>query len=218
MQTELLNDIRIVLTSLVSTSNVYSSRTKVDKLYEAYILSCVVKALINLNCTLEARDNNDTVTTNFLFRLKPGYIFSPTTSSSFVHILYNNKQYELHSGVRVSGKSSVLHEMDVAIIEKNEADSCRNQSRHPRPTKLKFLAECKFYGSDLPLNIGREYLGLCSEFSIRVKSIVSNAGSNSIHKLLTTHRQTSNFNLTPLQPNEINSFIGWLTSELKQVL
>lgn len=218
MDAVLLNDIQTALASLVNTSNVYSSKTKVDKLYEAYILSCVVKALINLNCTLEARNNNNIVTTNFLFRLKPGYIFSPTTSSSFVYILYNSKEYELHSGVRVLGKSSVLHEMDVAIIEKNEADICRDKSKHPRQTKLKFLAECKFYGSDLPLNIGREYLGLCSEFRIRVKSIVSNADSNSIRNLLKTHRQTANFNFTPLQPNEINSFIGWLTNELKQVL
>ena len=171
-----------------------------------------------MQCILEARDSSDRATTNFDFRLSPGYIFSPTTSSSFIHITYGNKEYELHNGVRVLGKANVLHELDVAIIERDEAIRCRQNNIHPRQAKVKFLAECKFYGADLPLHIGREFLGLCSEFNVRVKSITSNVGSNNIHKLLTSHRQTENFNLTPLQPDKIDIFIKWMTNELRQVL
>ena len=218
MNTNLFNEIRAEITRLTSNTNIYVNRTEIDKLYEIYIFSSVIQSLRLLGCLLEARDSSDNATTNFEFRLSPGYIFSPTVSSSFVHITYNNKEYELHNGVRILGKASVLHELDVAIIERDEARRCRDNNIHPRQSKIKFFAECKFYGVDLPLYIGREYLGLCSEFIVRVKTIVSNVGSNNIHKLITSHKQTENFQLTPLKPTEIDIFIKWMTNELRQVL
>lgn len=71
MRTQLLNDIRTELTRLSASSNVFATRTAVDKIYEVYILSCVIKSLNILGCILEARDNNDKPTTNFDFRLSP---------------------------------------------------------------------------------------------------------------------------------------------------
>jgi len=218
MNSVLYNEINSEITRLITNTNVYATRTAIDKLYEIYILTCVLQSLRNLGCALEARDSNDNLTTNFEFRLSPGYIFSPITSSSFVYFTFNNLEYELHNGVRTLGRASVLHELDVAIIERDEAIRCRSNNIHPRQSKIKFLAECKFYGADLPLHIGREFLGLCSEFNVRVKSIVSNVGSNNIHKLLTSHKQTVNFELTPLNSDRIDIFIKWMTNELRQVL
>jgi hypothetical protein len=218
MNARLFTEIQNELTRLTRSSNVYATRTAVDKLYEVYILSCVIQSLKLLGCVLEARDNHDIPTSSFDFRLSPGYIYSPTVDSSFIHIIYDGKEYELHNGVRILGKANVLHELDVAIIERDEAVRCRQNNIHPRQSKIKYLAECKFYGADLPLHIGREFLGLCSEFNVRVKTITSNVGSNNIHKLLTSHKQTENFNLTPLSPDKIDIFIKWMSNELRQVL
>ena len=96
MRTQLLNDIRQEISSLVKASNVYSSRTAIEKIYEVYILSCVVKSLQAIGCTLQARDSSDNTTVDFEFRLSPGYIYSPTSRSSFIHVNYNGKEYELH--------------------------------------------------------------------------------------------------------------------------
>jgi len=218
MRTELLNNIRTELARLTAISNVYAKRTAVDKIYEVYVLSCVIKSLNILGCTLEARDGNDRSTTNFDFRLSPGYIYSPNSNSSFIHISYNNNEYELHNGVRVLGRADVLHELDVAIITRDEAVRCRQNNFQPRQSKIKFLAECKFYGAGLPLHLGREFLGLCSEFSVRVKSLTSNVGSDNIHKLLISHRQTENFKIEPSNPDNVDMFIKWISNELRQVL
>ncbi len=218
MRAKLLSDIKTELNRLTLGSNVYATRTAVDKLYEVYILSCVIQSLNLIGCTLEARNSNDRATTNFDFRLSPGYIYSPAASSSFIHIIYQGKEYELHNGVRVLGKADVLHELDSAIITRDEAVRCRQNNFQPRQSKIKFLAECKFYGADLPLHLGREFLGLCSEFSIRVKSLTSNVGSNNIHKLLISHRQTENFHISPSNPDKVDIFIKWISNELRQVL
>lgn len=218
MRTQLLNDIRTELERLTASTNAYTSKTASDKIYEVYILSCVIKSLNILGCTLEARDSNDRPTTNFDFRLSPGYIYSPITNSSFILIKYNNNEFELHNGIRVLGRADVLHELDVAIITRDEAVRCRQNNIQPRHNKIKFFAECKFYGAGLPLNLGREFLGLCSEFNVRVKSLTSNVGSDNIHKLLTSHRQTENFNIEPSNPDNVDMFIKWVSNELRQVL
>lgn len=218
MNQKLFSSISSELNTLVSNYNIFASRSSIDKLYEAYILSCIVTSLKSLNCELEVRDNNDTKSDKFLFRLKPGYIFSPNTASSFILIHYEGAEYELHSGLRVMGKSDVLHELDVAIVTRKDAKRCRNTHTHPRQTNIKFLAECKYYGSTLPLSLGREYIGLCTEFSIRAKTIAANVSNPNIKKLLKTHQQTTSFNLTPNQPKEVEHFIGWITKELEHVL
>ncbi len=64
MNAALYNDIRTELSRLVRSSNVYATRTAVDKLYEIYILSCVIQSLRHLGCTLEARDASDRATTS----------------------------------------------------------------------------------------------------------------------------------------------------------
>jgi hypothetical protein len=218
MKDQLLNDIKTELNRLKSSSNVYKTRTAVHKIYEIYILSCVIKSLKILGCDLETRDSNDQPTSYFDFRLSPGYIYSPTVSSSFILISYNNNEYELHNGIRVLGQTNVLHELDVAIITRDEAMRCRQNNVQPRQSKIKFLAECKYYGAGLPLNLGREYLGLCSEFKVRVKSLISNVGSDNNHKLLTGHRQTENFNIEPSNPENVDMLIKWISNELRQVL
>lgn len=218
MRAQLLNDIRTELNRLTTTTNVYASRTAIDKIYEVYILSCVIQSLGAIGCTLHVIDSNGRSTTNFKFRLSPGYIYSPTVISSFIHIAYNGNDYELHNGIRALGKANVLHELDVAIITSDEAMRCRRNNLQPRHSKIKFLAECKYYGAALPLHLGREFLGLCSEFSIRVKSLTSNVGSDSIHKLLTSHRQTENFNIDPSNDKNVNMFINWTSNELRHVL
>jgi hypothetical protein len=218
MTTQMINQIKSALSSMASRSSIYSKPTAPDKIYEIYVLSCVVQALKNLGCTLEARTHLDATTTTFDFRLSPGYIYSPAIQSSFVHITYGTKEYELHNGVRTLGSANVLHELDVAIINREEAVRCRLNRIHPRQSQIKFLAECKFYGSVLPLNLGREFLGLCTEFTARAKSLVSNVGSDNIHKLVTSHRQTESFNLSPINSHQVDVFTKWLEKELSHSL
>jgi len=118
----------------------------------------------------------------------------------------------------VCGHSKVRHELDVCLIQRREAERCRNTGVDPSGSNVLFLAECKYYGYKLPLHLGREFIGLCREFSLRAKVIVSNRDSDDVHALVTKHNCTENFNLTPLDPDRVEMFVSWLANEFRQVL
>ena len=218
MRADLIKDIQTAIGSLSAKSPQLASRASVDKLYELFILSLVVKALKGVGATLSARDGNDNNTNVLQFRLAPGLLHSPATSPGFIHVSYQGNEYEIQNGLRVCGTSKVLHELDVSVLERREAQVCRQNHTNPRQSKIKFLAECKYYGTPLPLSLGREYLGLNSEFRGRVKTLASNQVSVAIQQLINSHRGTVSFNLDPKEVQALDIFVKWLSKELMQVL
>jgi hypothetical protein len=112
----------------------------------------------------------------------------------------------------------VPHELDVCLIDREHAEYCRRYQLDVSHTKVKFLAECKYYGNRLELSLGREYLGLGREFSLRIKTLISNVGGDDIHFLITKHKSTENFNVSPRTPQNVDRFVQWLANELRQVL
>lgn len=218
MDAQLRNDIQSALMAIATHAPVLSSIARTDKLYEIFVLGCVVRALLQIGATLEARDSNDNPTATLVFRLAPGLIYNPSTAPGFIHVTYQGEEYELQNSLRVCGRSKVRHELDVCLILRREAERCRVAGIDPSQASLRFLAECKYYGHSLPLHLGREFIGLCAEFSLRIKVIVSNRSSDEIHTLVTKHKGTENFNITPLYPNQVDIFVNWLANEFRQVL
>lgn len=214
----MLNQIQNILNTYNSFTSTLTSSTRIDKIYEIYVISLVLKTLQNLGAQISIRDINNNVTNNLVFRLAPGAIWSPTNNAGFINFLYNGNEYELQNGVRIQGKSKVLHEADISIIEKDEAVNCRQNQIHPRSSKVKLLIECKFYGNNLPLNLGREFLGLSTEFNGRIKTITSNSSSDEIFNLIRSHRGTTNFNISITNKKNNDVFIKWMHKELEHVL
>ncbi len=69
---------------------------------------------------------------------------------------------------------------------------------------IKFIAECKCYGTRIELHLGREYLGLSSEFSTpRVITIVSNVKSDEVHDLISRLEQGKAFFITQNKGYEV---------------
>jgi hypothetical protein len=113
----------------------------------------------------------------------------------------------------------VLHELDICLIEREAAVKCRANNKDPVQTQVKLLAECKFLGKPtLPLDLGREFVGLGTEFSLRIKTIVANASSDEVHDLVTNHGGTENFRTSSLTQKNVDRFVKWLANELRQVL
>ncbi|MEY2494672.1 MAG: hypothetical protein QOJ45_1164 [Verrucomicrobiota bacterium] len=218
MDAALRNEIQNELGAIGAAAPVLLSQARVEKLYEIFTMSCVLRALRSIGATMQARDSDDRLTANLVFRLAPGLIYNPASAPGFVRVWYENKEYELQNGLRVKGSSRVLHELDVCIIDGPRARSCRQRQVDIDYSAVRFLAECKCYGDTLPLHLGREYLGLGSEFSLRVKTIVSNVESAEIHTLIRRHGGTTNFRLVPTGPGNVNMFIGWLAKELQHAL
>ena len=218
MRPQLLQEIMNELQGLNALTPSLVQQTSTDKIFEIFVWSCTLKALRSIGATLQTRDANDRPTSSLQFRLGPGMIFSPSTTPGFVHIDYEGGEYELQNGLRVLGSSKVLHELDICILERSAAVRCRRNSVHPEPSSVRFLAECKYYGGGLPLQLGREYLGLSSEFTMRVKTLVANTAKNDVQKLVKRHRGTTHFGISPNDQTKIDSFVGWLATELDHVL
>jgi hypothetical protein len=128
--------------------------------FEAYVWSIVVRAAIAENAVVTYRDPSKNQVNDLLFRTSPGSISS--TAQPFTHALIQfpgKPELEAHIGIKIQGKSRVPHECDVVVLPSSEADTCRSTNAHPRHSSIVIAAECKYYYSNLPFRLSREFLG-----------------------------------------------------------
>jgi len=185
---DLLNQIQMTLGSAISPSLTTLSDT--SDIFEAYVFSLVIEAATTEGAAVRYRDVHGNSPTVFVFRTSPGYIFSKTQSYTHAVISFQNKPpLEAHVGVRVVGKSRVLHECDVAVIEQAEAEMCRLRLVAPRSSKVLIAIECKFYSTPLQLNLARAFLGLTSDLSATKPVFVTNSSSDSLGKIAKRSRE-----------------------------
>jgi len=218
MTSELREALRAALSSIGSNAPIFLSRAGVDRLFEGFVLSCVIQALKDIGATMQVYGGNGQPSSTLNLRRAPGQIYNNPPDVGFVLARYQNRFYEIHTDLRVAGTSKVLHELDICLLDRTHADNCRTQGVDPNGSKVRFLCECKCYGKTLPLRIGREFLGLSTEFHARAKTIASNSDNLSILNLARSHDRITQFALYPGQQVKINSFIGWLAKELEHAL
>ncbi len=215
----LKDSLRTALAGIGASAPILKQPGVAPKLYELFVFACVLTALKRTNAILTPRDQADKNTKTLVFRMGPGTLAAPASAPGFVLVNYSGQEYELHTDLRVAGSSKVLHELDVCILERQEAQRCRQTGKDPKVSSIKLFAECKFYGDTIPLHLGREYLGLCQEFNPtkRGKTLVTNVDNSEIRLLLRKHNCTGNPRVIPAAP-ATQGFIGWLEVELKQML
>lgn len=96
---------------------------------------------------------------------------------------------EVHVGVRVQGKSRVLHECDVLVLPRTEAEISRSRQVVPRGSRALIAVECKFYSSNLALHLARGFHGLHSDLGLKHPFFVSNVRSIGVERFLTHHKR-----------------------------
>jgi len=180
-----------IVPSLTSTSN------SAD-IFEGYIFSQVIMAAKAEGASVIYRDVLGNTPSSFIFRTSPGYIFSNRFAYTHAVITFSNKPaLEAHIGVRVVGKSGVLHECDVAVIDFSEAETCRRKSVAPRSNKVLIAVECKFYATSLGLDLARSFIGLVSDISTKNPIFVTNNSSPTLEKLLSERGKKWEHNIIP---------------------
>lgn len=193
---DLLAQIQATLSSAISPSLTTASDT--SDIFEAYVFTLVVEAAETEGAAITYRDVDGNKPPVFVFRTSPGYIFSRNRAYTHAVIAFSEKlPLEAHVGVRVVGKSGVLHECDVAVIEQAEAETCRQRQVPPRPSKVLVAVECKFYSTPHQLNFARAFIGLTSDLSATQPLFVTNSSSDSLEKLLSERGRIWEHNLTP---------------------
>ncbi|SHN84523.1 hypothetical protein [Desulfitobacterium chlororespirans] len=185
VRNELLDEIKDVLGSSITPSFTVSSAA--DDLFEAFIFSIIIQAARAEGATISYQCINGGSPNPFVFRTSPGYIGSNRRNYGYAVINFSGcPLLEAHVGIRVAGQSNVLHECDVSVLLKDEADLCRRGLGRvaPRSSKVIIAAEAKHYTVGLPLHLGRAFLGLARDLSVNDLYFITNREANFIEKLL----------------------------------
>lgn len=190
-----------------------------DKAYEAYIFGLCLRAVRNLGaqpvlCGISGTPNP------FVFRGKPGRIYSAHRNYGYATFNLNGEEFEIHLGVEFMGCSGMTHELDVSIIKAAEADKCRRNRRDPKAASLIGGWECKFYGSPLQKHLARSFVGLVDDLgrSIRLTGFCSNQTHPQMPKYFQPpKRPYPHLLLSPDDPSSEIRFVETLSAELKKM-
>ena len=166
----------------------YSNNSATNDVYEAYIWSLCVRAARQHNAKVRYETVSGRFTQDLLFRTSPGAVFSVAQQYTHALISFDDcPELEAHIGIRITGRSRVLHECDVAVLERSEGQLCRRERVHPRASKVLIAVERKFYTSSVQLYLGRGFLGLTSDIYRKERYFVTNSQSPSVTKLIGHH-------------------------------
>lgn len=208
----LLTAIQSALGSSLTPS--LSTTSSTSDIFEAYIFSIILEAASIEGATITFEDVFGGNPSVFYFRTSPGYIFSTTQPYTHAVIQFPNKPIlEAHIGIRVTGKSGVLHECDVSVLHQSEAITCRNNLVSPRSSKLVMAIECKFYSTSIPLGLARAFIGLHTDLSAQESFFVVNTNSASVEKLLAKRDRYCGIDIVPASPVTVDKLRNAFQSE-----
>lgn len=183
---ELIDAIEVIISQGASLG--YAQPAAANDVYENYVWALCLEAARRQGAAISYETVTSNATNNLCFRTSPGSIYS--TAHDYTHACLDFircPRLEAHVGIRVAGRSGVLHECDVAVLFKEESELCRAEQVHPRASRILIAAECKFYTSAIQLHLGRSFLGLTSDINKKLRYFVTNANSASVTKLIAHH-------------------------------
>lgn len=187
-----VDDLLNALAAAVGGAGVsYTQASAAGDVYEGYIWSALIRAAVLDGATVTYRNVYGAAVNNLIFRTSPGMLYS--TSQAYTHAVLtfpNCPVLEAHVGVRVQGKSGVLHECDLLVLPASEADLCRANQVAPRSTRCLMAVECKCYlTSGLGIDLARSFLGLHADLGIRFTYFVANVRASRVERLLSGHNR-----------------------------
>jgi len=205
------------LTSTVGDRTVsYNSASAAWDVYEGYTFALVVRAAIAAGGQIWYEDRFGKEVNSLVFRTSPGMLYS--TVHPYTHSIIDFPGcplLEAHVGVRVQGRSGVLHEADVLVLPSTEAELPRNKDVAPRGFRSIIAIECKYYAGHLSLHLARGFHGLHADLGVKNSYFISNLEAPRIQKYLTYHGRNWERDVVP-NSRESNFFIGALREAFKK--
>src|SRR5260221_14058978 len=102
--------------------NPYTAKSAVFDIFEGYSWSIILAAAREAGAQIRYEDRREQSVNSLILRSSPSSIF--TTSQNFTHAVIefqNCPILEARVGIYVRGNSRVLHEYDVAVVDRREA-------------------------------------------------------------------------------------------------
>ncbi|SFK68176.1 hypothetical protein SAMN05216275_1329 [Streptosporangium canum] len=165
----------------------YKSASAVGDLYEGYVFALVVDEALQRGASLHYEDVDGNKTSNLIFRTSPGQLYSRAHAYTHAVVEFGSiaPPLEVHVGVQVQGSSGVLHECDVLVLTQDEANQSRSARVAPKARNCILAIECKFYSSNLPLDLARSFQGLGTDLGEKARpTFVSNSTSGTVKRYL----------------------------------
>ncbi len=209
---DLINELRAAVGGRPTS---YNSRSAAWDIYEGYVFGLVLRAGVASGGGLRFEDADGRPATRLVFRTSPGMIYS--RAQRFTHAVLDLPgcdPLEVHVGVRVQGRSRVLHECDVLVLPAAEADLARTKSVAPRGSRSLLAVECKYYGTHLSLYLARGFQGLHNDLGLKHPFFVANINSPRVERYLSYHNRRWGHGVRP-QSTEEACFIGALREAFK---
>jgi hypothetical protein len=205
------------LTSAVGTRSVsYNSASAACDVYEGYAFALVIRAAFAAGGHVHYRDRHSNPVTSLLFRTSPGMLYS--TAHPYTHAVIRfrgSPPLEAHVGVRVQGRSGVLHECDVLVLPVDEAELSRNNDVAPRGTRVLIAIECKYYAGHLSLKLARGFHGLHADLGVKNPYFIANIKAQRIERYLTSLGRNWENGVIP-NSQEATFFVGALRDAFKK--
>lgn len=154
----------------------YAAATSVAKTYEAYVWILTVEAV-------QARSGSVPTMVNLMggsIRL-PGAPVS--ISSAYTYADFASVSLEVHAGVQVAGRSTVAHELDVSVLQRDACVRARHAGEHVRSHHAELGIEVKSYDGSLGPGIGRSVLGLNSDTYCTIR-LITNSSDAKVRRML----------------------------------
>lgn len=194
----------------------YNSASAAWDVYEGYAFALVIRAAVAAGGQLWYEDRFGKEVDSLLFRTSPGMLYSTTHPYTHAIIDFSGcPLLEAHVGVRVQGRSGVLHESDVLVLPSAEAELSRDNDVAPRGSKSIIAIECKYYAGHLSLHLARGFHGLQADLGVKNSYFISNLEAPHIQKYLTYHGRNWERDVLP-NSRESNFFVGALREAFKK--
>lgn len=179
----------------------YNSKSAAWDIYEGYVFGLVIRAAWAAGGSVRYEDNAGVTVARLLFRTSPGMLYS--TAHPYTHAVIDFPgcdPLEVHVGVRVQGRSGVLHECDVLVLPADEAGLSRAKQVAPRGTRSLLAIECKYYATHLSLYLARGFHGLHADLGLKHPFFVANLRAPRIERFLSYHNRSWENGVLPATP------------------
>jgi hypothetical protein len=212
-----VDDLISELTNAVGTRSVsYNSASAAWDVYEGYAFALVIRAALAAGGHVRYEDRYGNQVTSLLFRTSPGMLYS--TAHPYTHAVIRFRgcpPLETHVGVRVQGKSGVLHECDVLVLPATEAELSRKNDVAPRGTRSLIAIECKYYAGHLSLRLARDFQGLHADLGVKNPYFIANIKAQRIQRYLTSLSRNWESGVIP-DSQEATFFVSQLREAFKK--
>jgi hypothetical protein len=211
---QLLDAIRAALQPLPPS---LTTSSQCSDIFEAYLFTVITNAARSEGANVRFETVQGVPPTGVLyFRTSPGHIHSTAWPYAHAVLEFPSKDpLEVHVGVCVVGKSQVLHECDVAVLDRQEATTCGVMRRESNSSKVWVSAEAKFYSSSLNLGLGRAYIGLIGDLSAKFSCFVANATSDSVVRLLAHNKSRNWYDEVTVNSSAASWLEGFIATALR---